>query len=257
MSDDRYSRQSLFAPIGQAGQQRIRASQVVLLGCGALGSTLANALVRAGVGRLTIIDADRLELSNLQRQTLFDEAQAAARAPKAEAARDRLRQINAQVEIVARVERAGPDNIARLVGRPDVVLDATDNFATRYLLNDLCVRDGLPWIYGGCAAAYGVCMPILPHETPCLRCLFPTPPPPEHAPTADTVGILGPIAHAVASLQAAEALKLLSGNRQAVRPVLYTLDLWEGHLASVRLPGPEPDCPCCGAGRYDHLGGCA
>ncbi|HOX45105.1 MAG TPA: ThiF family adenylyltransferase [Myxococcota bacterium] len=255
MIDERYSRQVLFAPVGPEGQRRIRASQVTLLGCGALGSTLANTLVRAGVGRLTIIDSDRLELSNLQRQTLFDEAQAAAGAFKAEAARERLAQINREVEVTARTERAGRDNLARLVGRPDLVLDATDNFATRYLLNDLCVRDGLAWIYGGCAAAYGVCMPVLPHETPCLRCLFPEPPPPEHAPTANTVGILAPIAHAVASLQAAEALKLLSGNRRAVRPVLYTLDLWDSNLGTVRLAGPEPDCPCCGAGRYDFLEG--
>jgi adenylyltransferase/sulfurtransferase len=255
MSDDRYSRQILYAPIGARGQARIRQSQVALLGCGALGSTIANALVRAGVGELRIIDSDRLELSNLQRQTLFDEAQVAAGRMKAEAARDRLAEINAEVRVEAVVARVTRQNIVALIGRPDVVMDATDNFETRYLLNDLCVRDGLAWIYGGCAAAYGVAMPILPGETPCLRCVFPEPPPPEYAPTAHTVGILGPVAHLIASLQAAEALKLLSGNRAALRPVLYTADLWDGQLGAVRLPGREPGCPCCGARRFEFLEG--
>jgi len=257
LSDDRYSRQILFAPIGEDGQARIRAAHAVVVGCGALGSTIANALARAGVGRLTLIDPDRVELSNLQRQTLFDEGHVAARTPKAQAAAQRLAEINAQVDIepvLARIEAA---TVADLVGHPDAVLDGTDNFPTRYLLNDYCVREGLAWFYGGVAAAYGVAMPILPNRTPCLRCVFPEPPPPEYAPTADTVGIIAPIAHLIASLEVAEALKVLSGHREAIKPQLYTVDLWEGTFGAVRLPGPEKACPCCGQARYDFLGGVA
>lgn len=251
----RYSRQILFAPVGQAGQERLRSSRVVLIGCGALGSTIANALVRAGVGQLKLVDADRLELSNLQRQTLFDEAQVAERAFKVEAARVRLSEINREVDVVAVVARLDADNAAQLIGKPDLVLDGTDNFSARYLLNDYCVKAGIPWIYGGCAAAYGVAMPIVPGRTPCLRCLFPEPPPAEQTATANTVGILGPIAHLVASLQAGEALKLLTGHSEAVRPVLYAVDLWESALNTVRLPPPEPACPCCGERRFVFLEG--
>ncbi len=253
MNDDRYSRQILFERIGADGQARISRAHAVVVGCGALGSTIANTLARAGVGRLTLIDSDSVELSNLQRQTLYDEAHAAAATPKAEAAAERLGQINAAIEIEPVVARLDAGTIAELVGRPDVLLDGTDNFPTRYLLNDYCVSEGLSWIYGGVAAAYGVAMPILPRTTPCLRCVFPEAPPPEYAPTADTVGILAPIAHLIASIEAAEALKVLSGHPEAIRSLLYTVDLWEGTFGAVRLPGPEPACPCCGQGRYDFL----
>lgn len=257
MSDDRYSKQVLYDRIGPEGQTHIGKTHAVVIGCGALGSTIANCLARAGVGRLTLIDPDRVELSNLQRQTLYDEAHAAAAALKVHAAAERLAQINSQVTIQAIEARVDAQTVAALVGRPDLIVDGTDNFPARYLVNDYCVREGLAWIYGGVAAAYGVAMPILPGVTPCLRCVFPEPPPPEYAPTADTVGIIAPIAHLIASIQSAEALKVLSGHREAIRPLLYTVDLWEGTFGAVRLPGPEKACPCCGQRRFAFLEGAA
>ena len=214
---------------------------------------MANTMVRAGVGKLTIVDPDRVELSNLQRQTLFDESNARTSAHKANAAAERLKQINSDVMIKTVVERLSSSNIGKIIGSPDVVLDGTDNFPTRYLINDYCVSHDIPWIYGGVAASYGVSMPILPGRTPCLRCVFPSPPPPEHAPTADTVGIIAPIAHIIASVQAAQALKVISGNSRAIEARLYTVDLWENTFNAVSLSGPEPSCPCCGANNFEFL----
>jgi adenylyltransferase/sulfurtransferase len=250
---DRYSRQILFAPIGPAGQARIAASRAVLIGCGALGSTLANALVRAGVGQLDIIDADRVTWSNLQRQTLFDEEHARRNRFKAEAAAEVLAGINPDSRVTVRRERLSARNAASLIGRPAVVLDATDNFATRYLINDYCVREGLPWVYGGCAAAYGNTITVVPGRTPCLRCLFPEPPPAEANLTCHQVGIIGPIAHVVASIQGAEALKFLSGHAEAVVPRLITIDLWDNRFHSLPLAPPDPDCPCCARRQFSFL----
>ncbi|MBN2495995.1 MAG: ThiF family adenylyltransferase [Deltaproteobacteria bacterium] len=250
---DRYSRQKRFAGLGPAGHDRIRQGRAVLVGCGALGSSIANALVRAGVGRLTLIDDDLLETSNLQRQTLFDERQARAQMPKVEAARERLAQINRDVDLRAIEARVTPETMSDLVGRPDVVLDGTDRFLPRYLINDYCVREAIPWIHGGCAACQGQVMPVLPGVTPCLRCIFPEIPGEEDALNADTLGILGPIAHLVASLQAIEALKILSGRRELVRAVLHAVDPWASRLATISLSGPEPQCPCCGQRRFDFL----
>lgn len=251
--DDRYSRQERFAPIGEEGQRRIRASRAVLIGCGALGSTLANALVRAGIGALDIIDADRVAWSNLQRQTLFDEDHVRQGRFKAEAAAEALQRINPDSRVTPRCERVTPENAEAIIGRPAVVLDATDNFPTRYLINDYCVREGLPWIYGGCAAAYGTSLSILPGHTPCLRCLFPDPPPPAAELTCHQVGIIGPIAHLVASIQGAEALKILSGHPEAVAPRLVTIDLWDNRFLSLPLAGRDPGCPCCGQRRFVFL----
>ncbi len=246
MSAERYSRQVLLAEIGAAGQASIRAGRAVLIGCGALGSSIANTLVRAGVGRLRFIDADHVELSNLQRQTLYTEADAAAGRLKVEALAAQLARINSEVELEPVAERIDGANIDRLLGRPEVVLDGSDNFDLRYLLNDHCVRTGLSWVYGGVAATYGLAMPVVPGRTPCLRCIFPEPPPPKQAPTADDIGILAPIAHLVAAVQCAEALKLLSGRVAAIQPRLHTADLWAGRLDSLKLGGPEPTCACCG-----------
>ncbi|NMB76110.1 MAG: thiazole biosynthesis adenylyltransferase ThiF [Myxococcales bacterium] len=243
---ERFSRQELFAPIGPEGQRRIAAARVVLIGCGALGSTLANALVRAGVGELEIVDDDRLEWSNLQRQTLFEEEHVRQGRFKAEAALDVLGRINPTVRLAARLERLNAGNVENLIGKPQVVLDATDNFRTRYLINDYCVREGLPWIYGGCAAAYGTSLSVIPERTPCLRCLFPEPPAGDTELTCHQVGIIGPIAHLVASIQGAEALKILSGHPEAVRPRLVTVDLWNDQFLSLPLAERDPQCPCCG-----------
>ncbi|MBW2704008.1 MAG: ThiF family adenylyltransferase [Deltaproteobacteria bacterium] len=251
--DDRYSRQIRFAPIGEAGQANIHASHALIVGCGALGSSMANMLVRAGLGRLTLIDPDKVEWSNLQRQTLYDEDDARAGRLKVEAAGRRLAAINRDIQIEVKAEEVTAANIESLVGRPDVILDGTDRFPVRYLINDYAVREGLRWIYGGCAASHGTVLPIEPGRTPCLRCLFPDLPDPNQAATADTVGIIAPVAQIVAALQVAEAMKWLSGHAEVPRPVLYQVDLWSGNLQSLALKGSEANCPCCGQGRYDFL----
>jgi molybdopterin-synthase adenylyltransferase len=251
MNLERYSRQMLFAPLGEKGQRTLGKNSAVLVGCGALGSHIANSLVRAGVGSLTIIDPDRLEPSNLQRQDLFDEAAVAAGRLKAEAACDRLHQINHTVEIRFVTERLERHNIDRLVGRPAVILDGCDNFPTRYLLNDYSVRENIPWIFGACAAAYGLTMPILPGRTPCLRCIFSSPP--EETLTSQQVGILAPIVQTVAALQTAEALKILSGNAAQIAPILFDADLWESRLHALRSIKRDRRCPCCAKRHFEFL----
>jgi molybdopterin/thiamine biosynthesis adenylyltransferase len=207
---ERYSRQVLFAPIGAAGQRRLSSSHVAIVGVGATGAAVAGLLARAGVGRITLIDRDFVEPSNLQRQVLFDEADALAALPKAEAALRQITRFNSGIEVEARVADLVPANIAELLGGAALILDATDNFETRYLINDYSVSSGTPWIYSGAVGAYAVSMNILPGDTACLACLFPKPPtgPVE---TCDTVGILGPAVNLAASVQAAEALKYLIG----------------------------------------------
>ena len=251
MNSERYSRQILFAPLGEDGQRKLTESSAVLVGCGALGSSIANILVRSGIGTLTIIDPDQVELSNLQRQSLFDEAAVAARRFKAEAAHERLGQNNHAVDVRVVIERLERHNIVQLIGRPNVILDGCDNFPTRYLLNDYSVRENIPWIFGACAAAYGVAMPILPGRTPCLRCIFPTPP--EQTLTCQQVGILAPIVHMVAAIQTAEATKILSGNAAQITPVLFNVDLWESHLHALRSVKRDPGCLCCAKRRFEFL----
>jgi adenylyltransferase/sulfurtransferase len=222
----RYARQMRFAPLGDEGQRRLGQAGALLCGCGALGSAIADFLVRAGVGRLRIVDRDFVELTNLQRQSLFDEADAAAGTPKAVAAAQKLRAVNSTVSIEPIVADIGPENIGRLCGGVDVILDGTDNFETRFLINDLAVSRGLPWVYGGCVGAEGQSMTILPGETPCLGCLMPECPAPGSVPTCETAGILSPIVGLIASIEAAEALKILSGNRDAISRSLTVVNLW-------------------------------
>ncbi|MBI2933363.1 MAG: ThiF family adenylyltransferase, partial [Planctomycetes bacterium] len=209
---DRYSRQRLFPPLGPAGQERLRAARVTLVGCGALGSHLAQHLARAGVGRLRLCDRDFVELDNLQRQILFDEDDARANLPKAVAAAQKLARINSDVAIDPRVTDVTWSNVEELLADADLVLDGTDNFETRFLLNDACVKLGRPWVYGGCVGSHGMTMTILPGETACFACLVPDLPAPGSSPTCDTAGVLGPTIGVVASLQAAEALKILAGH---------------------------------------------
>ncbi len=222
----RYARQTRFAPLGDEGQQRLRQGAALLCGCGALGSSIANLLVRAGVGMLRIVDRDFVEVTNLQRQSLFDEADAAAGTPKAVAAAEKLRAINSTVSIEPIVADIDPENIGRFCERIDLILDGTDNFETRFLINDLAVSRRLPWVYGGCVGAEGQSMTILPGETPCLGCLMPECPAPGSVPTCETAGILGAIVGLIASIEAAEALKILSGNRDAISRSLTVVDLW-------------------------------
>ena len=253
----RYVRQTRFAPLGERGQRRLARARVLLCGCGALGSTIANMLVRAGVGTLRVVDRDFVELSNLQRQVLFDEADAAAGLPKAVAAAEKLRSINSTVAVEPIVADLEPANIEQFCEQIDVILDGTDNFETRFLINDAAVKRGLPWIYGGCVGAEGQTMAILPGQTPCLRCLMPECPAPGSTPTCETAGILGPIVGLIASIEAAEAIKILSGNRNAISHDLTVVDLWRNRVRQVDVRGlrDRVDCPTCKHAEFPWLSG--
>jgi molybdopterin/thiamine biosynthesis adenylyltransferase len=248
----RYSRQELFAGLGRAGQARLRRARVAVVGCGALGSVLSEMMVRAGVGALTVIDRDFVEESNLQRQSLFDEADVALGLPKAAAAETHLRALNSEVEVRGVVTDLVPDNAEPLLSGADVVLDGTDNFETRFLLNDLCVRAGRPWVYGACVGSYGLALLIRPGVSPCLRCLLEERPAPGSGPTCDTAGVIAPIVHVIAGIQAGEALKLLAGRTEALLPGLVTVDLWQGQFDVLDLRERAPWCPACTAGRFDY-----
>jgi adenylyltransferase/sulfurtransferase len=251
----RYSRQVLFEGIGREGQARLGAARAVLVGCGALGTVQATLLVRAGVGTLRIIDRDFVEESNLQRQVLFDEEDARAVLPKAIAAEKKLRAANSLVTVEGVVDDLNPASASRLLDGFDLLLDATDNFDARFLLNDYSVKTGVPWIYGACVGSYGLTFPVLPGETACLRCVFESAPPPGLSPTCDTAGVLGPIVGLVASVQAGEALKILAGRRERVSRRMLIADVWEGRHDTVDLPPRDPDCPCCGRRRFEYLEG--
>ncbi len=251
---DRYSRQILFDGIGEAGQRRLLGARAVVIGCGALGTAQAEALARAGVGRLRLIDRDFVEASNLQRQTMFTEEDARQRLPKAIACRNHLAQINSGIEVEAEVADVNNSNVERLIAGSDVVLDGTDNFATRYLINDACVRHELSWIYGAAVGSYGVTMTIRPHVTPCLRCVFEETPPAASAPTCDTAGVIMPIIAVVAAVQVSEALKLLTGQTEKLHRSLMQFDVWQNEWRRIGLGSePLPDCPTCGLGRYETL----
>jgi adenylyltransferase/sulfurtransferase len=251
---DRYSRQVLFAPIGEAGQQRLAAATVAIVGCGATGAAAAALLARAGVGTLVLIDRDFVEESNLQRQVLFDEADAAAATPKAEAARRQIARFNSDIELRAHVADLVPVNIQTLLGDAALILDATDNFETRYLINDYAVEQGHPWIYAAAVGAYAATMNILPGQTACLACLFPKPPsgPVE---TCDTAGILNTAVNLAASIQVTEALKYLTGARDAMRRTLLSVDLWQNERSEISAAAPNPECAVCAARDFAHLRG--
>ena len=252
---DRYSRQTIFPGVGREGQARLLASRVTLVGCGALGTVIANVLVRAGVGSLRIVDRDYVELSNLQRQVLFDEDDACEGAPKAVAAAAKLARINSEVRVEAVVEDVGPDNAERLVEDADLVLDGADNFETRYVLNDACVKRGKPLVYAAAIASYGVVMPIVPGRTPCLRCVFSEPPEAGGVDTCDTAGVLGPTPGVIANLAAVEGIKLLVGAREQLSEGLLWIDLWFNSFQRTPITAPEPDCPTCGRGDFEFLEG--
>ncbi len=253
----RYVRQSLFAPLGTEGQERLQASRALICGCGALGSVAANTLARAGVGKLRIVDRDFLELNNLQRQVLFDENDVAAGIPKAVAAQQRLAQINSQVEVEAVVADVDYRNVLQLFDDVDVVLDGTDNFETRFLLNDAAIKTQTPWIYGGCIGAEGQTMSIVPGRTACLRCLMRESPPPGTTPTCDTAGILGPIINVIASIESCEAIKILAGRWDAVSDVLNVIDLWDNRIRQINLSSLRDagDCPTCHQLQFPWLEG--
>jgi adenylyltransferase/sulfurtransferase len=250
----RYSRQILFPGIGEAGQERLLGAHAAIVGCGALGSFQAGALARAGVGRLTLIDRDFVEPGNLHRQWLFEESDAAQALPKAVAAARAIARINSGVAARAVVSDLVPANIAELLEGADVLLDGTDNFQTRYLLNDYAVSRGVPWLYGAAVGGYGLTLPVIPGRTACLRCVFPEPPV-RAQPTCETAGILNATVSAVASLQVADALKILSGHADAVRSRITTIDAWDGTIRQVEAPPPQGDCPACAARRFPYLDG--
>ena len=250
---ERYSRQILFAPIGEEGQQRIGASRVCIIGCGALGSVQAESLSRAGAGRLRIVDRDFVEESNLQRQTMFTEQDARERLPKAIACARRIAEINSETEVEARVVDARAGNIEELIKDCDVVLDGTDNFSTRYVINDAAVKHNVAWIYGAAVGSYGVTMTVRPRVTPCLRCIFEEMPPAGSAPTCDTAGVIAPIISIVAAVQVSETLKLLVGRTEDLHHSLMQFDVWRNDWRRISLSKPAPDCPTCGRGIYETL----
>src|SRR5690242_18555633 len=249
---ERYSRQILFAGIGESGQEALLHSHAVVVGCGALGSFHAAALARAGVGALTIIDRDYVEPSNLHRQWLFEESDAAEALPKAIAAQRRIARINSSIAVHGVVADLSASNAEELLADAGVILDGTDNFETRYLINDFAVSRGISWIYGGAVGSYGIAMPVVPGRTACLRCVYPDPPSGAQ-PTCETAGILNSITAAVASVQVADALKILCGQGDSVRRRITMIDVWEGSVRQVDQPPPDPECPACGSRQFDFL----
>ena len=251
--NERYSRQILFSGIREEGQRRLLESRALIVGCGALGSAHAESLARAGVGKLRIADRDFVEASNLQRQTMFTESDASERIPKAVAAQNHIREINSEIEVEAEVTDVNHSNIENLVRECDVVLDGTDNFATRYLINDACVKHKINWIYGAAVGSYGVTMTILPHQTPCLRCVFEEAPPAASAPTCDTAGVIMPIISVVSAVQVTEALKLLTGQPENLNKSLMQFDVWRNEWRRINPGPPSPDCPTCARGVFETL----
>ena len=249
---ERYSRQILFPGIGEAGQQRLLDARVAVVGCGALGSFQAGALARAGVGFLRIIDRDYVELSNLQRQWLFDQCDVEQGLPKAIAAARKIAAINSDIQVEPVVADLTPSNVDDLLGDVSLILDGTDNFETRYLINDYAVSRGLPWIYGAAVGSYGITMPVLPGSTACLRCIYPDPPAGAQ-PTCETAGVLGPITALIASLQVSEALKMLCGAEPSRK--ITTVDVWSGEIRQVAQPRPDERCPACGRREFPYLNG--
>src|SRR5438552_17735495 len=254
---ERYSRQMRFYGVGEAGQRKLLASHVTLCGCGALGTVLANALVRGGVGHLRLVDRDFIETNNLQRQVLFDEHDVAENIPKAEAAARKLSAINSSVHVEPVVTDIDHTNILELVNDADLILDGTDNFEIRYLINDVAVKLGKPWIYGGCLGSHGQTMTIVPGETPCLRCVFEAAPAPGEAGTCETAGVLSPIVNIVASYQAAEAFKILTGRHEQINRELIYVDVWENIHRRIKIAPllGKVDCPCCQQHRFEWLSG--
>ncbi len=248
----RYSRQEIFTPIGREGQERLRASRVAIVGCGALGSQLSETMVRAGVGFVRLIDRDIVEESNLQRQTLFTEADASALRPKALAAKARLATVNSDVVLDARIEDLTWENARELLAGIDLFLDGTDNFDTRYVLNDLSIETSIPWIYGACVGSYGLVLPVLrgARNTPCLRCVLGDAPPAGSSPTCDTAGVIAPIVQVIAGMQGAEALKILSGHAEAVNVGLVSIDVWSSQLDRIDLSQTPPSCEACVNGTF-------
>lgn len=251
---DRYSRQERFAPLGPAGQARLGAARVAIVGCGALGTYHAAALARAGLGFLRIIDRDYVELNNLQRQWLYEESDASENLPKAIAAARHLARINSSITVEPIVADLTPRNAAELLAGVDLLLDGTDNFETRYLVNDFAVREKIPWIYGAAVGSYGLVMPVLPDETACLACVYPEPPSGAQ-PTCETAGVLSTITTLIGALQVTAAIQILSGHVDQVPRRLTTVDVWTGAIRQIAQPARDPECRVCGKRNFQYLDG--
>jgi molybdopterin/thiamine biosynthesis adenylyltransferase len=252
--DERYSRQVLFSGIGTEGQRKLTASRITIVGCGATGSVLASLLARAGVGTIRIIDRDYVEPSNLQRQTLFDEADAAESLPKAIAAARKIAAFNSEIVVEPHVADLMPTNIEALFEGAQLILDGTDNFETRYLINDFAVKNSLPWIYTAAVGSYGVTLNMLPGKSACLACIFADPPQGTFE-TCETAGILNSAVNLVASIAATEAVKLLVGADEWLRHTLLSFDVWRNERAEIAADKPRPDCRVCGGHEFAHLAG--
>ncbi|MFN0105121.1 MAG: ThiF family adenylyltransferase [Bryobacteraceae bacterium] len=250
---ERYSRQILFPPIGESGQEKLLASKVAIIGCGALGTFQAAALARAGVGTLIIIDRDYVEPSNLQRQWLFDEQDARENLPKAAAAARALARINSATRVIPHIADLNPTNIEEFLKEADLILDATDNFETRFLINEFAISANKPWIYGAAVGSYGITMPILPGRSSCLQCLYPEPPKSDQ-PTCETAGVLGSVTAAIAAIQSADAIKLLTGHQPNQR--ITTIEVWTGTVRQIDQPARDEFCAACGPNpRFPYLNG--
>ncbi len=249
---NRYEKQILFQPIGEKGQAKLSNSTVTIIGLGALGTVSSNHLCRAGIGKLKLVDRDFVEISNLQRQLLFDEQDALKRLPKAEAAAEKLRAINSEISIEALVADVAPRSIEKVIEGSDLVLDGTDNLETRLLINDACLKNKIPWIYAAVLGSVGMTMTIVPHRTPCLRCHISSMPAPGAIPGCDTEGVLSMTTGTIASIQSAEALRLLTGLEP--KEGLFYIDVWQRDFETFHLER-LPDCPACGAGSFDFLNG--
>lgn len=268
MAQERYSRQIRFSQWGEAGQERLATSRIAIVGCGALGSFHAASLARAGAGFLRLIDRDYVELSNLQRQWLFDESAAESVLPKAAASAKELARINRHVVTEIAIADLTPDNVAELLGDVDLILDGSDNFETRFLINDFSVRENIPWIYGGAVSSHGIAMPIIPGRTACFRCLYPEPPQGPQ-PTCETAGVLNTITAIVAAWQVSLAYRILIGTEATTEsaadpsegeesarpwePRIFQFDVWSGETRHIHMPARQDDCPCCGEREFPHL----
>lgn len=250
----RYERQFILKEIGREGQRRLDESKVAVIGIGALGSVTANLLARAGIGHLTLLDRDFLEINNLQRQVLYDEKDIAENLPKAVAAQRKLAQANSEITVTAEVTDVNSDSMESLLRGHDLVIDGTDNFETRFLINDYALKNKIPWIYGGAVSTEGMSYVVLPGEGPCLRCLFGESPSPEDTQTCDQVGILAPVAHLIASFQATEAIKILAAKKTVVERKLWKVDLWSRQFHSISVEHlKEFPCSGCREQSYPYL----
>ena len=256
-NEGRYSRQILFEGIGEEGQARLALSKAVIIGCGALGAVQAETLARAGVGKLVLVDRDFVEESNLQRQIMFDESDALNRLPKAVAAASRIARVNSDIQVEPLVTDVNFENIEEIIAGASLVMDGTDNFETRFLINDACVNSKTPWVYGAAVGSYGLTMTIVPGSSPCLRCVLEAMPEPGSGPTCDTAGVIMPIVTTIASIQAAEALKLLTGQTDKLHRSLISIDLWNFQFNTLDLSifDARAECPACSRGEFEFLRG--